>query len=219
MNSIVLMYGWWTLWTILGTTILFGGRGILGKLGLTGSFIKGFGLALICVLPMILSAAIMGELSLEDPLNILKKTVLAGLMEELLFRAFLFGLLFRFLGWGFIPAAVLSAVIFGLGHIYQGNSSGTVLAVFAITAIGSAWFAWLYIEWQNNLWVPIFFHMLMNASWLLFQVSETAVGGLYSNIFRAVTIALSVLITIYFNKKKGSFAVNALNLWRSASIS
>ncbi len=125
-----------------------------------------------------------------------------GFFEEFLFRGFLFGILFRKLKWGFIPASLLAEVIFGLGHIYQGSTLMETTGIFGITTIGSIWVAWLYIEWDKNLWVPIFLHTLMNLSWILFEVSNNALGGIYTNLFRAITIALTIII-IRYHKKRG----------------
>ncbi len=44
---------------------------------------------------------------------------------------------------------------------------------------------------------------IMNLSWILFKVSENALGGFYTNSFRIITIALSIIITIYYHKKRG----------------
>jgi membrane protease YdiL (CAAX protease family) len=132
-------------------------------------------------------------------------------MEEYLFRGFLFGILFRKLGWGFVPSSVLGALIFGLGHIYQGSTYMETMGVFFITSIGGVWFAWLYIEWNNNLWVPVFIHILMNLSWALFEISSNSLGGFYANLFRLITIALSIIITIKYNQKKG-LRINSKNL-------
>ena len=43
----------------------------------------------------------------------------------------------------------------------------------------------------------------MNVSWVLFDVSENAPGGTYANIFRAISIALTVFYTIRMNRKAG----------------
>lgn len=112
---------------------------------------------------MLVSSAFIGQIP-EDfkILPLLHQTLFAGFMEEYLFREFLFGILFRKLAWGFIPASILSAFIFGLGHIYQGFTFLVTTGVFLVTSIGAIWFAWLYIECNNNLWVPIFLHVLMN---------------------------------------------------------
>ncbi len=197
-------YLWWVLPSLLVLGILYGFKNLLKNLGLNKGMVIGFIFAVITVLPMFISSMVIG--SFDDNLGfgtLLHKTFAAGIFEEYLFRGFLFGILFRKLNWGFIPASILGGVIFGLGHIYQGSTLMETLGVFAITSIGAVWFSWLYIEWNNNLWVPIFIHTLMNLSWILFDVSDNALGGLYSNLFRAITIALTIIITIRYHRERG----------------
>jgi len=52
---------------------------------------------------------------------------------------------------------------------------------------------------------------MMNLSWVLFDVSSNALGGIYTNLFRAITIALTIIITIRYHKKRG-LKINRLNL-------
>jgi len=80
------------------------------------------------------------------------------------------------------------------------------------TAMGVVWFAWLYVEWGSNLWIPALLHTFMNLSWVLFDVSENVLGGVYANIFRAISIALTVFYTIRMNRKTG-MKVNKACLW------
>lgn len=162
---------------------------------------------------MMISSAVAGEIDNNLSIKTLVyKTLFAGFFEEYLFRGFLFGILFRKLKWGFVPAAILGAAIFGLAHVYQSSAFIETISVFLITAMGSIWFSWLYIEWNNNLWVPIFLHITMNLSWILFDVSSNAIGGLYTNIFRVFTIALSILITIRYHKTR-DLTINKANLF------
>ena len=205
-------YLWWIIPTALVTGLLYGFNKILDNIGIH----KGFGIGLlfsfVTVLPMLISSALLGEISPDlKILGLIQKTLFAGFMEEYLFRGFLFGLLFRKLGWGFIPASILGAAIFGLGHIYQGSTFLETMGVFFVTSLGAIWFAWLYIEWNNNLWVPIFLHILMNLSWGLFEVSSNALGGFSTNLFRVITIALTIIVTIKYNKKNG-LRINRKNL-------
>ena len=55
----------------------------------------------------------------------------------------------------------------------------------------------------------------MNAAWVIFNVTgtEDAAGGLISNIVRVLSIALAILITIYYHKKK-SEKVFDYPIWR-----
>mgnify|MGYP003483250560 FL=1 len=68
--------------------------------------------------------------------------------------------------------------------------------------MGAILFAWLYVEWDYNLWVPIFLHSLMNLSWHIFEMDETALGGAIPNILRGLTIFLAIVLTIIYKKRQ-----------------
>jgi len=196
-------YMWWLIPSLVITIFLFGNQ-ILYLFGFNKGILKAFVFALICTFPMFLSSSVLGTLNYGLTIDeIFIKSIGPGLMEEFLFRGFLFGLLFYKNKCGFIPSALLGAITFGLLHLYQGNGVAHSAGVFLITAMGAVWFAWLYVEWNKNLWVPVFLHALMNLSWLLFEVSPDALGGYQANIFRSITIVLSILITIYYHKYRG----------------
>lgn len=206
-------YSWWIVPVILTTGLLFGFRNIAKVLGLQRGFLQGTLFSALVVLPMFLSTAIIAHL--DPDLNwpqLFRQTVVAGFTEELLFRGFLFGILFRKMGWGFIPASIAGALFFAMGHVYQGRDPMEVTGIFLITFAGALWFAWLYIEWDENLWVPVMLHTFMNLSWALFNTGQNALGDMYTNIFRFVTIALTVVITIVNCRKRGWFSINASTL-------
>ena len=135
--------------------------------------------------------------------QVLQFSVLPGIGEEILYRAFLFGLLFRFVGIGFLPAALLGAVIFGAGHMAQGGDAGEAVGIFLITASGGLWFAWLYVEWNYNIWVPAAFHTLMNFWWLFFDISDNAAGPAYANAARFAVILSSIILTVLAARRRG----------------
>ena len=198
------LYLWWLIPPVLVTGFLYGFRNLFRELGLARGLVPGLIFALLSVSPMLISSALAGTIDPDLPFaSLMQSTVFAGLLEEFLFRGFLFGLLFRKAGWGFFPAALLGAVIFGFGHLYQGNSLAQSAGIFLLTGMGAVWFAWLYIEWEENLWVPVCLHILMNLSWTLFSMSDNALGGWFPNVFRGITIALTILITIIYCKKRG----------------
>lgn len=212
-------YAWWIVPISLAVGLLYGFKNILKELCLDKNILYGLLFSIIVVSPMLISSALIGKIDKEiDVTTLLHKTLFAGFMEEVLFRGFLFGLLFRRTGWGFIPATVLGAVIFAFGHLYQGSDTNELIGIFLVTFVGSAWFAWLFIEWKENLWIPIFLHIFMNLSWTLFNVSENALGGVYTNIFRFITIALTVVATIVYNNRKNKFTVNGKNLLINKTI-
>ncbi len=210
----IYFYGWWVIPSIIITGILFSFSKICYSLGLSQGFLKGLFWGFIFALPMIIGYTFIGELK-ENYLHVVIKSLKAGFFEEFLFRGFLFGLLFRKLKWGFFSSAALGAFIFGCLHIYQGNSAMQSLGIFMVTAMGALWFAWLYIEWESNLWLPIFLHFFMNLAWGLFSVSDSgALGGYSSNIFRVSTILISVMATLYFCKKRNRFFIPPQNFWK-----
>ena len=184
--------------------LLHGRKNLLRESGLGGDFLLAMRIAGIGVLPMFLGAAILSGFELRLSIQgILIGCLLAAVAEELLYRSFLFGQLFRHGGWGFLPAAMVSALIFGLGHLYQSNDLMTSLGIFGITFLGGLWFSWLFVEWDYNIWVPMGFHFFMNLSWTVFEVSDNALGGWGPNIFRIATIVLSIYLT-QRHKKQGS---------------
>jgi uncharacterized protein len=111
-------------------------------------------------------------------------------------RGYAFGQLYRRAGWGFWPAILIPTIFFSLGHLYQANSIISAVAIFGVTSIGSVWFAWLYLRW-DNLWVPIALHALMNLWWYVFEVDTSALGGSLANVARVLTILLSIVLTLY----------------------
>ena len=175
-------------------------------LGLESNIIKGFFVAVISVLPIYIVFPLIGTINpdLTVPL-LVRKSVLPGFIEELICRAFMFGLFFRYAKTGFFWAVLFPAVLFGLAHTYQGHDIASSLAAFGVTFIGAVYFSWMYVAWGFNLWVPVGLHILMNAAWVIFNVTgtEVAAGGLISNLVRVGRIALAIIITIWFHKKKG----------------
>lgn len=173
-------------------------------IGLHSSLFKGVGLACLFVLPMVLGFALTSKVSGFDPILLIKKALLPGFFEELMFRGFLVGMLISVANWRFLPAACVNALLFGIGHWFQGSTPTQALIASLFTAIGGLWFAWLFVAWQRNLWLVASLHALMNACWVVWQVDNTAIGGQLANVLRLSTIALSILVTIVVKRKDRS---------------
>ncbi len=45
-------------------------------------------------------------------------------------------------------------------------------------------------------------HSLMNLAWHLFEMDETALGGMPPNVFRGLTIALAIVFTTVYKKRR-----------------
>lgn len=198
-------------------------KNILRAMGIQKGFFKGLGVAFIFTLPMLIGYAWVSGVGVNGFATEMNfrtfywGIILAPLAEELFYRGFLFGQLYRFGGWGFVPAGLLSALIFGSMHLYQANDFGSAVGIFAITGIGGMWFAWLYVEWGKNLWLSIFLHFFMNCYWGIFDMADNAAGGFYANLFRIITIIVSVMATHYLQKKLGKKEINKATLWKNSN--
>ncbi|WP_375559633.1 lysostaphin resistance A-like protein [Bernardetia sp. OM2101] len=213
-QKLLYVYGW-EIGIILIVCLVWFRKKLTTEIGLNNGFLKGIEIAFLCTLPMLVGYFLIGNFLPQNFtfLKALSSSVLPAFSEELVFRAFLFGLLFRRLEWGFIPAAFVSAFVFGIGHLWQGNDVLDTLGVMAVTSVGGIWFAWLFTEWNYNLWLVIFLHLLMNLYWGIFEITNNnALGGIDSNIFRIMTILISIIWTIRMAKKRSHFEVNKQRL-------
>ncbi|MCG2420481.1 CPBP family intramembrane metalloprotease [Aequorivita sp. F47161] len=204
----------------LGTLFISRKTSVFKSLDLDKSAIRGFVFALICTLPMFIGFAFVFNFESDISINtILISVVAAGFFEELFFRGFLFGQLFKNTKLGFIPAVFFGAVYFGLLHLYQSTDLGELTGIFLVTFLGGILFAWVYVEWNYNIWLPIFLHLLMNLTWELFAVSHNALGGVYANVFRLLTIAFIIILTIVYKKQNGlKLEVNRRTVWMKGGI-
>lgn len=186
----------------IGAYIINPELNVIKNLGLNLNFLKPFLITTLCSLPMILGGLIFFKFNKTISIpNLIAGTIVIGFVEELFFRGFLFGQIFKYTKFGFISSIVLSATIFGIGHLYQSQNLFELVGIFIVTFMGAILFAWLYVEWNYNLWVPIFLHALMNLAWHLFKMDETALGGVLPNIFRGLTIVSAILFTILYKRK------------------
>ena len=195
-----------TLVTLFFAVIVMKPKEIFSFLGLSGNIFKGLGIALICVLPLYLGLSFFGDFNTKLTFPVIyDKCILTGFKEELVFRAFMFGLLFRYAKTGFFWAVILPALYFGSVHLYQGHDVLSALAAFGVTFIGALYFSWMYVEWNFNIWIPVGLHVLMNGAWHIFTMegTEVAAGGLVSNVARIASIALAITLTVYCHKMKG----------------
>jgi len=176
---------------------------ITEKMGLAGSQFIGLAFAFLSTLPMLVAYAVTFSLNEKLSVNtIIINTISSAFFEEIIYRAFLFGMLYRFTRLGFLPSVFLGSFLFGIAHLYQSTEINELIGIFLLTFLGSVLFAWIYAEWKFNLWTAIFLHCLMNLYWLIFNIDTNALGGTYANIFRFSTIFLAIFITLFYKKKK-----------------
>ena len=175
---------------------------VLDALGLARRAGSGLCFALLVCAPLPL--VFLGVQGFPDTLppatNLIRYSILPGVGEEILYRGFLFGLLYRFCAVRFLPAAIFVALSFGFAHIHQGETLSDAAMVGLVTAVGSIWFCWLYTAWGFNLYVPIGFHSFMNGWWEVFSVAQNAAGPVSGLLARGAVIALSVICTLVWRR-------------------
>jgi hypothetical protein len=207
---------------IFVTTWLIKPKGSLfEKLGFRANPWVGLAFAVLCTLPMFLGYAYLaGGFARGLSITVLvADNILAGVFEETYFRGFLFGLLYRKTPLGFLPAIALCSILFASGHLYQSTDPRVLFGILATTFMGSVWFAWLYVEWGYNIWVPMCLHSLMDTSWYLFDAGHNAMGGMSANVFRVTTVLLSIVVTIIYKRMtKKPFLVRWSTWWKTDRV-
>ncbi len=217
--SHILTYLLFGLPLFIGVLLIAGTRQFYEAQGLNKPVGKGIIYSFLFTLPMFIGYAAVFQLNQDLTLNrILISAVAAGFFEELYFRAFLFGMIFRFTRLGFLPAVFLGAFIFGSVHLYQSQDFGTLIGIFLTTFMGAILFAWLYTEWKFNIWIPVFLHLFMNLAWMMFDVSDNALGNLWANVFRYATVAFAIIYTIAQKRRSNNeMVISKQTIWFKSS--
>lgn len=186
---------------------LHGRKDFPRSLGLDGNFVKGLAFALISTLPLFAAFPVIGEFNGELTVDkLIRSTVVAAFFEEVIFRGFIFGQLFRYCKIGFWWSVIIPSLLFGSIHLYQGSDPLSSLAAFGVTFIGGLFFSWMYVKWDFNLWCPVGLHFFMNLSWLLFTVegNSVAAGGVVSNVFRILSVVVAIVLTNVYLRKRAT---------------
>ncbi|AZA79019.1 CPBP family intramembrane metalloprotease [Chryseobacterium sp. G0186] len=200
---------------IITLKVLFPKKIILDLFSINKSVMKGFLPTFMATFPMVIGYyihfAIIKTINVE---SLFINTISSAFFEEIIFRSFLFGTLYRFTRLGFLSSVLLGSLLFAQIHLYQSQNTMELIEIFAITFLGSILFAWVYMEMDFNLWAAIFLHFFMNLYWEIFNVSENVSGNLYGNIYKFVSIILLIGIVIYHKRKnKIPFQITWKNLF------
>ncbi|MBC8986547.1 CPBP family intramembrane metalloprotease [Pedobacter sp. N36a] len=108
------------------------------NIGLSSHLLPAVWTSLLFTAPMFIGGFFFFKFNQQiDTENLIAGTIIAGFMEELYFRGFLFGQLFRKTNFGFIPSILLGALIFASGHLYQSQIISELIGIFLITFSGA----------------------------------------------------------------------------------
>jgi len=173
-------------------------KSALAELGLRAPIRPAAAFSFVAAFPMLLAFAVTSSINAKmSVLSVGVGCFVAPFAEEVLFRGYMFGQLYRRARWGFWLSALIPSALFALGHAYQAGGLWELTAIFAVTGVGSLLGCWIYMRWQFNLWVVFWLHCLMNLWWEVFGVADTALGGWIANGARLLTIAIAILLTIH----------------------
>lgn len=189
------------LTALLGARLASGRGEALRVLGLRGGLGTGLWFGCVAGAPMFVQAAFAGH-GADLSGGVLLGAVVAPFVEELFFRGLLVTVPTRLGSAPFWPLAMAAGAVFGLLHVdwEQTFDAGTALTVL-VTLAGGLWLAWLCRALCWNLWATIVLHAVMNAGWLVFDVPGGAVGGLWANVGRTVTIALGTVLALRWRRR------------------
>jgi len=177
-------------------------KDIVYELGLADSPLPALCFALLASSPMLVGFVLIRNLTPHmEPRTIFFLTVISPIAEEIEFRGLGVRVLQRGTGWPFWILVWPQALLFGLGHIEQGQSPLEMAELLLLTGLGAVVFAWLVYRWQS-LWFPIALHICMNLWWELFSVAKSALGGRFPFALQVASILLAIVITLYWTKRK-----------------
>lgn len=171
--------------------------GAIGELGIRRPTRKMIGITALATLPMWLVFAFTTPFATDVSLgSVLYLAVLSPFAEEVVFRGFAFRQLYRRASLGFWPSVLLTSVVFSVVHLQKASSVGQVVGIAVITFLGGAFFAWLLVRWDENLFAPFIVHALMNLAWQIFSVGESAFAGWLPTVLQASVLVLAVTLTL-----------------------
>lgn len=125
--------------------------------------------------------------------------LLVGFLEEVIFRGLLFWALLK--KDGALPAVIISAVTFGIGHIVNLLSGQTGPETFLqiFFAIGWGFLFTMTFYKSGSLLIPILVHGIINASSLFSKAEGTSAMNLFHI---ACVLVVAILYCLYLRRLK-----------------
>jgi len=164
-------------------------------------------LVLLATIPFWVGCAITGKLqSSIDLRDLLFTALLFPFAEELVYRGFGFVFARRGLGWRWLPAVLVQALVFGWVHWVGIDDAAMAMQVFAITFVGGVVFAVLDALDGYTIWCGLVFHISLNAAWDVFDVAPSAATGWLNNGLRLLSAALAIGFVWWLSRRRNDSA-------------
>lgn len=181
------------------------------ELGIASGAARGLLFAALAALPMLVVYLVFApDGAPPTPMRLFIAAPFSAFTEEVLFRGYLFRQLHRRAGWGLATSMLVSALVFAAPHLFNfGAADGLsdVLVEIGWLSMGGAFFAWLFVRWSDNLWVPIGVHAFMNLWYEIFVGQRVAASDTATTVGRLLTVVSAVLITLRFTRRLTSAPV------------
>jgi membrane protease YdiL (CAAX protease family) len=167
------------------------------QLGFDQPIGEAMGFVLLAVLPLLLVYLLLEGLNPDFSWTyFVFSALVAPVFEEILFRGFLFGQLMKWVKWPFWAAAMANVVPFAWSHLYQSNGTITEdLSILLLIGSGAFLFAWLYKEWDFNIWVLIGYHAAANALFYIFSPGDTVIANTLSTVMIIFGVFNMIMVT------------------------
>jgi membrane protease YdiL (CAAX protease family) len=178
--------------------------GALAELGVLPFGLRGILVALLAVATMIAVVLVSGRaFSATAIAPLVMRDTVGPFAEETLYRGFLFRQSRRWAGIPFWIAAVLSSLVFGYGHLYEGHTLLISLEAAGVTFVGGVVFCWLTERW-GSLWPAIVIHAGLDLVWMIFQLGNNAVGGAVANVARLAALVVAITATLVCTRRQAA---------------
>jgi uncharacterized protein len=172
-------------------------RAALSQLGIWNNPLRPLFFGLVSTLPASIGFYLTGRISPSlAVVPFLLQCWYFPFAEEVLFRAFTFGQLYRRAGWNFFAIVIVVDAIFAAGHMYQSTDPAEIAGIVVVTGVGSAIFSYFFVRFGWNIWASFFLHALLNSWWAVFTANQNALGGWSDNIFRFASIGLAFALVL-----------------------
>lgn len=199
------------------------------NIGIKGDFKEGFLFGIVTTLPMVIAYSLYFSINKDFSLNSFFILMVGVFFNEVFFRGFFFRQIYN-TKLGFLPIILLNLLIIIIIRFlsYQFNSYPNYeelllilfldianIVVFSFLEI--SFFAWLYIEWNFNLWIVVFSHFFIDlwGRFFIFTENISTNTVIYKIAFQIVSFLAMIIITYFYKKKKNiPFEINKNTIWR-----
>jgi membrane protease YdiL (CAAX protease family) len=178
------------------------------ELGLAGDGPSGLGWASVAAGPYVVAALLVASPGVLTALAVAESALVVAALEGVLFRGFLFGQLFSRAGWGFLPAVAAGPLLIAL------TGSGDPAAVPG-GLVANVFLAWLWLEWDDNLWVSAGFHFWIRwGDAFLLPAAGPSLHWLVQ-LMQLAAVVWAVALTWGHRRSRGGFRIDRRRLLRN----